>query len=169
MQRHWSKRTATDPSRYAELLKDPAAYAEQAKQLRPKQVPKYSNSVGYCYPPIHTQFKPGQSGYPSGRPKGSKNLRNSVEKLFTDKITIREGSKVRKVTRLEAVLLTNLSQALKGDQRAIRAVFATSTALGLMEERPQKLEVGDLSSFTTEELEEFRRLLKKDSAKVVPT
>ena len=26
--------------------------------------------IGYAQPPKHSQFKPGQSGYPKGRPKG---------------------------------------------------------------------------------------------------
>ena len=30
--------------------------------------------VGYKKPPIHTRFKPGVSGNPKGRPKGTKNL-----------------------------------------------------------------------------------------------
>jgi len=159
---------AGDPERYAESLRNPAAFAKQVQETARIQSVK-RKGVGYGRPPTDSWFKPGQSGNPLGRPKGSKNLRNSVERIFTNKITIREGGKVRKVTRLEAVLLTNLNQALKGDQRAIRAVHVISTALGLMEERPQRLEVGDLSSFTMEELEEFRRLLKKASAKVVPT
>ena len=167
MLRRRLKRTASDPNAYAELLNNPASFAKGEKKNGPTQALKRNNSVGYCCPPTHSQFKPGQSGYPRGRPPGTRNLRNAVEKIFTDKITVREGSKVRKVTRLEAVLLTNLNQALKGDQKAIRAVHATSTALGLMDERPQKLEVGDLSSFTFDELVEFKQLLKKASAKVV--
>jgi hypothetical protein len=162
MLRHRLKRTASDPSVYAESLKKPAAYAKRAKQTDPKQASKQRNGVGYGSPPVYRQFKPGRSGNPKGRPPGSRNLRSAVEKIFTDKITI------RKVTRLEAVLLTNLNQALKGDQKAIRAVHATSTALGLMDVRPQQLELGELSSFTNAELEELRRLLKKASAKVVP-
>src|SRR5918993_707514 len=168
MLRHRLKRTASDPRVYAESLKKPAAYAKRAKQTDPKQASKQRNGVGYGSPPVYRQFKPGRSGNPKGRPPGSRNLRSAVEKIFTDKITIREGSKVRKVTRLEAVRLTNLNQALKGDQKAIRAVHATSTALGLMDVRPQQLELGELSSFTNAELEELRRLLKKASAKVVP-
>ena len=32
-----------------------------------------TGEVGYGKPPKHSQFKPGQSGNPQGRPKGSRN------------------------------------------------------------------------------------------------
>ncbi len=34
--------------------------------------------VGYRKPPKHTRFKPGQSGNPRGRPKGTKNLKTDL-------------------------------------------------------------------------------------------
>ena len=122
--------------------------------------------VGYGHPPTRSQFKPGQSGNPKGRPKGSRNLRHAIEQMLTDKITVREGDNVRRVTRLEAVLLKQLTQALKGDLRAIQAAYASASALGLLEERPQELVVGDLSAFTIDELQEFERLLVKASATI---
>lgn len=37
--------------------------------------------IGYCQPPAKYRFKPGQSGNPNGRPKGSKNLSSIVREL----------------------------------------------------------------------------------------
>jgi hypothetical protein len=34
-----------------------------------RSAPGDSDRVGYCQPPKHSRFKPGQSGNPSGRPK----------------------------------------------------------------------------------------------------
>jgi hypothetical protein len=34
--------------------------------------------VGYGRPPIHTRFKPGQSGNPAGRPKGAQNFATEI-------------------------------------------------------------------------------------------
>ena len=65
--------------------------------------------------------------------------------MLTDKITLTEGKKVRRVTRLEAVLLKRLSLALKGDLKAIQAVYASANALGLLEVRPREAVVRDLS------------------------
>ena len=35
--------------------------------------------VGHCKPPKHTQFKPGQSGNPKGRPKKDKQLADKIQ------------------------------------------------------------------------------------------
>ena len=81
---------------------------------------------------------------------------------------MREGGVVRRITKIEAVLLTQLNQALKGNQRAAQGAVATVKELGLLDARPDKIVMGDLSSLTDEELMEFERLLEKASAKRVP-
>jgi hypothetical protein len=40
-------------------------------------------SVGYGRPPKHTRFKPGRSGNPKGRPRGSRNLSTEMQKVLT--------------------------------------------------------------------------------------
>ena len=55
-----------------------------------KQVSCVTNSVkpsdpvaaGYGKPPRATQFKPGRSGNPSGRPKGSRNVVNALSEYI---------------------------------------------------------------------------------------
>lgn len=39
-----------------------------------------SYEVGHCKPPKHTQFKPGQSGNPSGKSKKPKQLADKIQK-----------------------------------------------------------------------------------------
>ena len=33
-------------------------------------------AIGFCKPPRHSQYKPGQSGYLKGRPKGARELQD---------------------------------------------------------------------------------------------
>jgi hypothetical protein len=55
--------------------------------------------VGYKRPPVHTRFKPGQSGNPSGRSKGSQNLQTLFTKILAEEVSLREGANVRKSRR----------------------------------------------------------------------
>lgn len=73
--------------------------------------------VGYKHPPVHTRFQPGQSGNPNGRAKGSQNFKTLFNKILNEKIAVREGSGVRKVSKAEAILRTVVVGALKGDTR----------------------------------------------------
>ena len=41
--------------------------------------------IGYGRPPMHTRFKPGQSGNVRGRPRGSKNLTTTIVKSLNRK------------------------------------------------------------------------------------
>jgi hypothetical protein len=74
--------------------------------------------VGRGRPPKATQFKPGQSGNPKGRPKGAKNESTIVRGLLNRKIAIREGGKTRKVSVLEAIFIRFAEDALKGNPKS---------------------------------------------------
>ncbi|MGB7371033.1 DUF5681 domain-containing protein [Erythrobacter sp.] len=74
--------------------------------------------VGYSKPPRHTQFKPGQSGNPKGRPKGAKGLNTIVRETLGSKIAIRTADGSRCMTRIEALILKLCEQAAKGNVRA---------------------------------------------------
>jgi hypothetical protein len=47
--------------------------------------------VGYRKPPREHQFKPGQSGNPKGRPRGSKSFTTLLVEELGTKITIQEN------------------------------------------------------------------------------
>ena len=92
------------------------------------------NSVGYGRPPVQSRFKPGQSGNPSGRPRGSKNLHSIVKHSLTKKVTIREGDKIYKVTQFEAIMRNLAFNAMKGDPTAIKTMLALMDQVDLWEE-----------------------------------
>ena len=162
-----------DAEAYRRSLENPEEFFTPDKNccVEPKKSrrrPRAKQDVGYGRPPIESQWKPGQSGNPFGRPKGSKNLRRAIEEMLTEKITVTEGNKIRRVTRLEAVLLKQLSLALKGDLKAIQAVYTSANTLGMLEVLPDKIVVRNLSPLTDDELLELERLLVKAGGGIEP-
>ncbi len=72
--------------------------------------------VGYGRPPEATKFRPGQSGNPSGRPKGSKNLATLVLKHLQTKVTVRENGRERRMSKLDVGLTKMMNRfAEKGE------------------------------------------------------
>jgi hypothetical protein len=61
-------------------------------------------TVGYGCPPERSRFKPGQSGNPSGRAKGSQSFKTLFNKILNEEISLREGSDVRKLSKAEAIV-----------------------------------------------------------------
>jgi hypothetical protein len=92
------------------------------------------NPVGYGQPPLASRFKPGTSGNTKGRPKGSKNLKTLIREAMTASISIQEGEKTRRVTKLEGVVLRQLQSALKGSDRAAFAVIKMAHQLRFLED-----------------------------------
>jgi hypothetical protein len=96
--------------------------------------PGRAYAVGYGRPPIESRFQPGSSGNPRGRRKGSKNLKTLIRKAMTASISIQEGTKTRRVSKIEGVVLRQLQSALKGDDRSAMAVIKMAMQMGLLEE-----------------------------------
>jgi hypothetical protein len=74
--------------------------------------------IGYKKPPRQTQFKPGQSGNPTGRPKKRTSFAESIEKELNTRITVNEGGERRKITKLQAIAKQQTNKALNGDLKA---------------------------------------------------
>ena len=88
----------------------------QAESTMPKQY-----EVGYGKPPKKTQFKPGQSGNPKGRTKGSKNgIYTYIQRELNSSITLTDGSRITKEQGF-ARQLTN--KALRGDIQSQKLLF----------------------------------------------
>ncbi|WP_157100588.1 DUF5681 domain-containing protein [Rhodoplanes sp. Z2-YC6860] len=91
-------------------------------------------TVGYKRPPVQSQFKPGQSGNPSGRPKGSQNLKTLFHKIMREEVQLREGEDVRKITKAEAIMRGLVIGALKGDTRSTGTLLRLAEQMGQFEE-----------------------------------
>jgi hypothetical protein len=88
------------------------------------------NRVGYCRPPKHTRFQPGQSGNLGGRPIGVKSLSDIVRKIVGQKITVTENGRTRRIPRLEAILLRAASEASRGDVASLRLLLQLAERYG---------------------------------------
>lgn len=85
---------------------------------------KDANPVGYKKPPQHTQFKPGQSGNPKGRPKKTSSLTEIVAREVRKKIQIVINGKRQRVSILVAIVKQHLSKAAAGDPKSVAILFS---------------------------------------------
>jgi hypothetical protein len=90
--------------------------------------------IGYGHPPEHSRFKPGESGNPSGRAKGSQNFKTLFNKILNEEISLREGSDVKKLSKAEAIVRGVVIGALKGDARNVAILFRLAEQVGQFEE-----------------------------------
>ena len=80
---------------------------------------KQNSAVGYRRPPVNRQFKPGQSGNPRGRPKGSKNFATMFAEALNEKIKVRDKKgKIRTLSKQELMVEVMVNKALAGDPKA---------------------------------------------------
>jgi hypothetical protein len=89
---------------------------------------KSKDTVGYKNPPQSSRFKPGKSGNPSGRPKGSRNLRTDLMEELDAKIVVTEGGQQRTISKQQALVKAMMAKGMKGDTAAGKAIF--NLALG---------------------------------------
>lgn len=82
----------------------------------PKNCGDYA--VGHARPPIHSRFKPGQSGNPTGRKKGSINLKTVMRRVAATEITLNDNGAQRRVSVLEGVVMRVAQDAIRGHQRS---------------------------------------------------
>jgi hypothetical protein len=69
-------------------------------------------------PPKDTRFKPGQSGNPKGRPKGSCNLKTKVLQQLRQSVTVMKGGKPVKMTKVDVIANQMVDGSMKGDHKA---------------------------------------------------
>lgn len=85
-------------------------------------------SVGYKKPPRHTQFKPGQSGNPKGRPRQPTTIADVVAKQLRKRVTVTMGGKAETVPMLHAIAMKLVSQAANGDHKSTAMVLGALNA-----------------------------------------
>lgn len=98
-----------------------------------EKVVKTDRAAGYKQPPVASQFLPGVSGNPGGRPLGAKNklpaiglehVRSAILAELRDQITVSVGETTITVPVLYAILRKMTDKATSGDMRAAH-IFLT--------------------------------------------
>ncbi len=81
-------------------------------------------TIGYGMPPQSTQFRPGQSGNPKGRPKGARNRASMARAALEQTIAVKTNGKRRKMTVREAAFRRLAEKAGAGDLKALHYLLA---------------------------------------------
>jgi hypothetical protein len=80
--------------------------------------------VGKGHPPRATRWKRGQSGNPSGRPKGSRNVSAVLLDVIRQKVAVTENGKTRRIPALEVMLRRLANDAMRNDPRALKLLLS---------------------------------------------
>jgi hypothetical protein len=121
---------------------------------------KSNNTVGYKNPPKDTQFKPGKSGNPSGRPKGSRNLRTDLMEELDAKIVVTEGGQQRTISKQQALVKAMMAKGMKGDTAAGKAIF--NLALGFEQVTSQERISLAMSDDDDAVMQAFKEKVRRD-------
>jgi hypothetical protein len=84
-----------------------------------------SDTGGYGKPPERTQFKPGRSGNPNGRPRKTTTFKDDVEAEMCSKIMMSVNGKPLKITKRRAMVKVQINEALKGNLASTKLLFNT--------------------------------------------
>ena len=76
--------------------------------------------IGFKKPPKHTQFKPGQSGNPLGRPKKKRTVADLMQKILQEEIMVNGEKKSTK----ELFLRSIMKNAIKGNATASKLLLS---------------------------------------------
>ena len=91
---------------------------------RTSDVEAKSYRVGYGRPPTEMQFKPGISGNPKGRRKKAPSFSEVTEQVLNEKIEMRIGDRVLRMSNRRALVLSAVRQALAGKPKLLTVLPA---------------------------------------------
>jgi hypothetical protein len=100
--------------------------------------------VGKGRPPLHSRFKPGQSGNPKGRPRRAKTVADQIDRVLSRKVTIRESGVVQEVTCQEAMFMSLAAKGMRGEYRA--AAFLLNARHTYQDSSAERIDPKDLNA-----------------------
>jgi hypothetical protein len=93
--------------------------APQRKLLVKPMANEQDGPIGYKRPPVATQFKPGVSGNPSGRPKSVRSFKVELLDELGEVMRVREGDSELEISKARAIAKSLVKAAVGGDLRAV--------------------------------------------------
>jgi hypothetical protein len=121
--------------------------------------------VGYGKPPRGTRFRNGQSGNPSGRPKGSANTTTLLQRALNESVVIKENGRRKKITKREAMFKQLVNKAASGHPRLIQLLLAALRDIEVNGRPPETKDQAYIRAavrkLSIEEREEYVGLLRR--------
>lgn len=93
-----------------------------------------AHEVGYGRPPVRHRFKPGVSGNPGGKKKGTPNLDTLIARELDEKVEIRENGRLLRLTKREVGVKAMVNKAVQADIRAWPIIFERAELVEIAEE-----------------------------------
>jgi hypothetical protein len=112
--------------------------------------------VGWGKPPVGNRFKPGQSGNPKGRTRGTRNLQTDLMEELGEKVMVQQGEQTMRISKQRALVKTLIAKGLKGDTRAIQLL------VNMMHRKPADDDAANLApTLSAEESDLWQGLVKE--------
>jgi hypothetical protein len=136
--------------------------------------------VGYGRPPKASQFKPGQSGNPRGRPRGAKTrrfagggylLRDALVAEAERPVQVREMGQDISMSQMQAVARQTVIKAMQGNMRAAELMFKYTAQIQRAEQRQNERFVETMVTYKAEASAEVKRRIDRgiyDMSDILP-
>lgn len=125
-----------------------------------------SYSVGYRRPPAHSQFKPGKSGNPRGRPKRSVlGFDNFLHQELLSTVLIQTNGKPQKLSKFEVILKQIVKRAMEGNFRFVRMMIDTPAFRSLLQDPNRREFNSEEKKFLDSVREEAKEIIAQRQAR----
>lgn len=111
--------------------------------------------VGFCKPPVHTRFKPGQSGNPKGRPKGTMDTHRLIDAILSQRIAATIDGVPIRISKRQAMLMRLANNATSGDINSLRLLMPHLFQIDAKKEARARAKGENMSRSDREILDEY--------------